>query len=75
MKPEPKKKRGSPEGIEGLTGLLRRWQSIGDHSVASTNRVFFVERHLLTYLVEDEQLHDCLLGQLEDFERKIYPCA
>jgi len=35
----------------------------------------FVQRHLLTYLVEDERLHDRLLGQLEDFKRKIYPYA
>ncbi len=35
----------------------------------------FVQRHLLTYLVEDERLHDRLLGQLEDFKQKIYPYA
>jgi rubrerythrin len=33
----------------------------------------FVQRHLLTYLIEDERLHDRLLGQLEDFKRNIYP--
>jgi hypothetical protein len=35
----------------------------------------FVQRHLLTYLMEDERLHDRLLEQLEDFKRKIYPYA
>ena len=35
----------------------------------------FVQRHLLTYLIEDERLHDRLLGQLEDFKRNIYPYA
>jgi len=35
----------------------------------------FVQRHLLTYLIEDEKKHDRLLGQLEDFKRHIYPYA
>jgi hypothetical protein len=35
----------------------------------------FVQRHLLTYLIEDERIHDRLLGQLEDFKRNIYPYA
>jgi hypothetical protein len=35
----------------------------------------FVLRHLLTYLIEDEQKHDCLLAQLESFKRGIYPYA
>jgi rubrerythrin len=35
----------------------------------------FAQRHLLTYLIEDEQKHDRLLSQLEDFKRNIYPYA
>jgi uncharacterized tellurite resistance protein B-like protein len=35
----------------------------------------FVQKHLLTYLIEDERKHDRLLSQLEDFKRKIYPYA
>ncbi len=35
----------------------------------------FVQRHLLTYLIEDEKKHDRLLSQLEDFKRNIYPYA
>lgn len=35
----------------------------------------FVQRHLLTYLIEDEKKHDRLLGQLQDFKRSIYPYA
>lgn len=150
MTKEPKRKAGAAEETEELTGLLRKWQDIEDHSVASTTHIIeksrnpliqlvmeiirqdsvmhkkvqqfmidslekeavtltpeelgeiwesverhaeleketirladqarkncrlFVQRHLLTYLVEDEQLHDRLLGQLEDFKRKIYPYA
>jgi hypothetical protein len=42
---------------------------------ALRNCRLFVQRHLLTYLIEDEQKHDRLLTQLEDFKRKIYPYA
>jgi rubrerythrin len=42
---------------------------------ALKNCRLFVQRHLLTYLIEDEKKHDRLLGQLEDFKRRIYPYA
>jgi hypothetical protein len=42
---------------------------------ALKNCRLFVQRHLLTYLIEDEKKHDRLLGQLEDFKRQIYPYA
>lgn len=62
------------------------WESVERHAeleketirladLARQNCRLFVQRHLLTYLVEDERLHDRLLGQLEDFKRKIYPYA
>jgi hypothetical protein len=42
---------------------------------ALKNCRLFVQRHLLTYLIEDEKKHDRLLGQLEDFKRGLYPYA
>ena len=42
---------------------------------ARRNCRLFVLKHLLTYLIEDEQKHDRLLAQLEDFKRGIYPYA
>jgi hypothetical protein len=42
---------------------------------ARANCRLFVQRHLLTYLLDDEKKHDRLLGQLEDFKRGIYPYA
>ena len=42
---------------------------------ARENCRLFVLRHLLTYLIEDEQKHDRLLAQLESFKRGIYPYA
>jgi uncharacterized protein YigA (DUF484 family) len=42
---------------------------------ARKNCRLFVQRHLLTYLTEDEMKHDRLLNQLEDFKRNLFPYA
>ncbi len=42
---------------------------------ARRNCRLFVQRHLLSYLIADEQKHERLLSQLEDFKRGIYPYA
>jgi hypothetical protein len=42
---------------------------------ARRNCRLFVHRHLLSYLIDDEQKHDRLLAQLEDFKRQLYPYA
>jgi hypothetical protein len=42
---------------------------------ARDNCRLFVQRHLLSYLIEDEKKHDRILGQLQDFKRGIYPYA
>ena len=34
---------------------------------------FFVQRQLIEYLLYDEQKHDKLLMQLEEFKKKLYP--
>lgn len=147
MKNGPMKKGKAEDGCVALTGLLRQWQKIEDHSVESATQVIhksknpfiqllmeiirqdsamhkkvqqfiidslekesvtltpdevgeiwesiekhaameketidlamkaqkecnlFVQSQLLMYLVEDEHLHDRLLGQLENFKRKMY---
>jgi hypothetical protein len=62
------------------------WESIERHAEmeketialaekARRNCRLFVLKHLLTYLLDDEQKHDRLLSQLEDFKRGIYPYA
>jgi hypothetical protein len=62
------------------------WESVEHHAEmeketialaekARKNCRLFTLRHLLTYLIEDEQKHDRLLAQLEDFKRGIYPYA
>ena len=66
--------------------LAQIWESIERHTEmeketlalaekAQQNCRLFVLRHLLTYLIEDEQKHDRLLAQLESFKRGIYPYA
>ena len=62
------------------------WELIEKHAAAEKETIelaekarrncrLFAQRHLLTYLIEDEQKHDRLLSQLEDFKRKLYPYA
>ncbi len=50
-------------------------QTILMAEMARKNCRLFVQRHLLSYLLEDEKKHDLLLGQLEDFKRNLYPYA
>jgi uncharacterized protein YigA (DUF484 family) len=70
----------TPEELGEIWESLERHAEMEKETIrladqARKNCKLFVQRHLLTYLVEDEQLHDRLLGQLEDFKRKIYPYA
>jgi hypothetical protein len=62
------------------------WDGVVRHAVMEKEKIalaekarrncrLFVLKHLLTYLIEDEQKHDRLLAQLEDFKRGIYPYA
>ena len=66
--------------------LAQIWQLVEKHAEMEKDTIelaekalkncrLFVQRHLLTYLIEDEKKHDRLLGQLEDFKRGIYPYA
>ncbi len=59
------------------------WESIERHAAMEKETIdlavkaqkecrLFVPSQLLTYLIEDEHLHDRLLTQLEDFKRKMY---
>lgn len=62
------------------------WDSVEKHAEVEKQTIelaekardkcrLFVQRHLLSYLIEDEKKHDRLLSQLEDFKRNIYPYA
>ena len=70
----------TPEELGEIWGLVERHAELEKETLALAERArrncrLFVHRHLLTYLIEDEQKHDRLLAQLEDFKRGIYPYA
>ncbi|MGB8478730.1 MAG: hypothetical protein WCE63_07805 [Acidobacteriaceae bacterium] len=67
----------TPEDVGGI------WESVEKHAAMEKETIelavkaqkechLFVESQLLTYLIEDEHLHDRLFDQLEDFKRKMY---
>ena len=62
------------------------WDEIEKHDEAERKAIelgkkvrdecrFFVQRTLLDYLIEDEQKHDRILGELEKFKKNLYPYA
>jgi hypothetical protein len=70
----------TPEELGELWDLVEQHAELEKETIrlaeeARRNCRLFVQRHLLTYLIEDEQKHDRLLAQLEDFKRGIYPYA
>jgi hypothetical protein len=70
----------TPEELGEIWHLVEKHHALEKDTLeladkARRNCRLFVHRHLLTYLLEDEQKHDRLLAQLEDFKRGIYPYA
>jgi hypothetical protein len=70
----------TPEELSDIWTLIEEHAKMEKETIdlaekAQKNCRLFVQRHLLSYLIQDEQKHDRLLSQLEDFKRKIYPYA
>ena len=70
----------TPEELGEIWSLVEEHAALEKDTLALAEKArkncrLFVHRHLLTYLIEDEQKHDRLLAQLEDFKRGIYPYA
>lgn len=70
----------TPEELGQIWGLVEKHAEMEKETLVLAERArtkcrLFVHRQLLTYLIEDEQKHDRLLAQLEDFKRGIYPYA
>jgi hypothetical protein len=70
----------TPEELGDIWEMVEKHAEMEKETIALAEKArrncrLFVQRHLLTYLIEDEQKHDRLLAQLEDFKRKIYPYA
>lgn len=70
----------TPEELADIWDLIEKHAEMEKETIvlaekARKNCRLFAQRHLLTYLIEDEQKHDRLLSQLEDFKRGLYPYA
>jgi hypothetical protein len=70
----------TPDELGDIWGMIEKHAEMEKATIdlaekARANCRLFVQRHLLTYLIEDEKKHDRLLSQLEDFKRNIYPYA
>lgn len=64
--------------------LAHVWDAISAHDEVERETIeiakelkeecrFFVQRSLLEYLIIDEEKHDTILGQLEQFKKNLYP--
>jgi rubrerythrin len=70
----------TPEELADVWDLIEEHAEMEKETIALAEKArkncrLFAQRHLLTYLIEDEQKHDRLLSQLEDFKRNLYPYA
>jgi hypothetical protein len=70
----------TPEELADVWDMIEKHAELEKETIALGEKArrncrLFVQRHLLTYLIEDEQKHDRLMAQLEDFKRGIYPYA
>jgi len=68
----------TPEELADIWTMVEKHAEVEKQTIelaekARDNCRLFVQRHLLTYLIEDEKKHDRLLGQLEDFKRSMHP--
>ncbi len=70
----------TPEELGDIWEMVEKHAEMEKETIALAEKArkncrLFAQRHLLTYLIEDEQKHDRLLSQLEDFKRNLYPYA
>ncbi len=70
----------TPEELGDVWDMIEKHAEMEKETIALAEKArkncrLFAQRHLLTYLIEDEKKHDRLLGQLEDFKRNLYPYA
>ena len=68
----------TPEELADVWDLIEEHAEMEKETIeladkAQRNCRLFVQRHLVDYLVQDEQKHDRLLAQLNDFKRNLYP--
>ena len=69
-----------PDELGKISGLLDKHMDLEKQSIDMAMREYdnsrhFVVRHLLSYLLQDEQKHMKILNQLNDYKRHLYPYA
>jgi rubrerythrin len=70
----------TPEELGSVAALIEEHLKLEKNSITLAEQEYeesrhFVIRHLLSYLLMDEQKHYKLLSQLRDFQRQLYPYA
>ena len=70
----------TPDELGTLSVLLDKHMKLEQASIDMAMREYdnsrhFVVRHLLSYLLQDEQKHMKILQQLNDYKRQLYPYA
>jgi hypothetical protein len=68
----------TPEELGDVWDLIEEHAALEKETIeladkAQRNCRLFIQRFLVDYLVQDEQKHDRLLAQLNDFKRNLYP--
>ncbi len=68
----------TPEELAEVWDALEAHDAVERETIELAKRLkeecpFFVQKALLDYLIRDEEKHDHLLGQLEEFKKKLYP--
>ena len=70
----------TPEELAEIWDMIEKHAELERETIALAEKAqrncrLFVQRHLLTYLIEDEKKHETLMAQLGAFKRGIYPYA
>lgn len=68
----------TPEELAEVWDALEAHDEVERETIEIAKRLrdecrFFVQRALLEYLIIDEEKHDHILGQLEEFKKNLYP--
>ena len=70
----------TPEELAEVWDAIEAHDQVERETIALAKQLkeecrFFVQRSLLDYLIVDEEKHDHILGQLEEFKKNLYPYA
>ncbi|MCG6964544.1 MAG: hypothetical protein LJE95_14900 [Acidobacteria bacterium] len=70
----------TPEELAEVWDAIEAHDQVERETIALAKQLkeecrFFVQRSLLDYLIVDEEKHDQILGQLEEFKKNLYPYA